>query len=87
MKLARTHYLLKMNQRQEIHTVYEKNCAAIKFLFYRGLQDTPDIWKGWAVDDTSEESHKGLSSQLKHEKWINLCSIFSVVYIMLHSLK
>lgn len=42
-----------MNQRQDILTVYEKNSAATKFLFYLGLQDTPDIWKGWAVDDTS----------------------------------
>lgn len=67
-KLARTHYLLKMNQRRKIQTVYEKkNGASIKFLFYRGLQDTPDIWKGWAVGDTSEESYKGFSSQLKHE--------------------
>lgn len=47
-----------MNQRGENVTVYEKYSTATEFLFDCGLQDTTDIWKGWAVHDTSEQVYE-----------------------------
>ena len=48
-----------MNQRlrteKEKSTLYEKYGSVAEFLFHCGLQDTTDIWKGWAVSDTSEQ--------------------------------
>lgn len=69
------------------HCVSETS-TAMEFFFSCGLQDTPDIWKGWALYDTSEKvekktwkSNTGFSSWFKTEKQINL----SVTFVLFQS--